>query len=229
MVAAGGDGTINAVVNELAGSTTTFGAIPLGTMNIFALQMGIPMEIRSACQILAAGKVRTIDVGKAGDHYFVCLAGIGFDAYVITKTNKILKSSLGAFSYSVAALWNFLTYRFRKIRLTIDSGPVQAGYMALIGNGKYYSSNLVITPDARFDDGLLDVILFKSRGLRHILKYVRQMSAGSLAGLENVVHFQGKHISVKRHGNHYVHFDGEHIGYTPIDISVVPNALRVVC
>ena len=229
VVAAGGDGTINAVVNQLAGSTTAFGAIPLGTMNVFALQMGLPMEIRAACQILAAGNVRTIDLGKAGTQYFACLSGIGFDAYVIARTNTTLKSLLGAFSYSVAAAWNFLTYRFRKIQLSIDNGPVETGYMVVIGNGKYYSSNVFITRDARFDDGLLDVVLFKSRRLRHMLRYVRQMSEGSLADLENVVHFRGKHISIKQHGNHYVHFDGEHIGYTPIDISVVPSALRVVC
>lgn len=230
VIAAGGDGTINSVVNGLAGSETVFGAIPLGTVNVFALQLEIPMEIRAACELIARGNVRRIDLGKINNTYFTSIAGIGFDAYVIMNANPELKKKLGAGAYVLTGISNMMKYRFRKIFLTIDNLPIRrSGYVVIIGNGKFYSANMVISPLASLDDGLLDVIIFKNRNIIDFLRYLRGIQKGNLTDFPDVEYHQGKTIAIERHGHHYIHMDGEHYGHTPATISVAPSSLKVVC
>src|SRR5438128_137829 len=99
VVAAGGDGTINDVVNGLAGTGSTLGILPVGTMNVFASELGIPGDLEEAWAIIEAGRTRTIDLALANDHYFVQLAGIGFDAQVVEATSWDWKRSFGPLSY----------------------------------------------------------------------------------------------------------------------------------
>ncbi|MFP4162923.1 MAG: YegS/Rv2252/BmrU family lipid kinase [Chitinispirillaceae bacterium] len=229
VIAAGGDGTINAVVNGLAGSRTALGVIPLGTVNVYAINLNIPMEIRSACQLIARGETRRIDLGKASDRFFTCLAGVGFDAYIVNQADKGLKKVMGAAAYILIGLKNLIRYRFAPIRLSIDDQPViRSGFIVFIANGKYYSSNMTLSSNAKLDDGLLDVIIMKDRHLLSFLGYVWGFYKGDITDHANVDYFLGRHVKVFRQGRHYVHIDGEPFGRSPMDFRVVPQALTVV-
>lgn len=229
VIAAGGDGTINSVVNGLAGSTTALGVIPLGTINLFAMELDIPIGIESACQIIGRGNTRTIDLGKVNNRFFTSLCGIGFDAYVITQTGSALKNKIGAIAYILNGIKNLIRYQFHSIRLSIDQQPTETGYIAIIGNGKHYSASILIASEASLDDGLLDIVLFKKRDALSLLRYVWDLQRGDLTALPEVKYFRGKHITVERHGHHKLHIDGEYFGRTPVEISIVPSALKVVC
>ncbi len=229
VIAAGGDGTINAVVNGLAGTETALGVVPLGTVNVYAIELGIPMEIRSACQLIAQGNTKRIDLGQADRRYFTCLAGIGFDAFVVKQADQGLKKVLGAAAYLLIGLKNLIVYKFEPIRLSVDDQPVpRSGFIVLIGNGKYYSSNLVISPQASQEDGLLDVVILKSRHIFSFLGYFWGLSRANLIEHENVEYLKGKHIRVFQQGRHHIHIDGEPIGRSPMDFKAVPKALTVV-
>ncbi len=230
VIAAGGDGTINAIINGIAGSGTTLGIIPSGTINVLALLLDIPTELRAACQVINRGKVRTIDLGKANGRYFSSLLGIGFDAYTIRTANSKLKKIIGGTVYILTGFFNLLRYHFKTIHLFIDGDMIQhTGFLVVIGNGKYYSPHIIISSNAKMDDGLLDIIIFKSRNLLRFITYFWRLHIGNLTDLPDVVHYQGKHIIVEKNGNHFVHIDGEIFGHTPVDITVVPSSLRVVC
>ncbi|MDG5813834.1 YegS/Rv2252/BmrU family lipid kinase [Chitinispirillales bacterium ANBcel5] len=229
VIAAGGDGSINAVINGLAKSEVTFGAIPLGTVNLYALQLQIPMEIRAACQLIAEGNTKKIDLGKAGNKYFTCLSGIGFDAFVIKRADTKLKKILGAAAYILVGITNFFKYSFNPVILYVDNQIVpRKGYSVIIGNGKYYSSNLIIYPDASIEDGLLDVIIFKNRSILSIVNYLRGLRKGHLTEHSDIEYYLGKSIKIDKKGKHHVHIDGEPHGQTPLDISIIPKALNVV-
>ncbi|MFP4014109.1 MAG: YegS/Rv2252/BmrU family lipid kinase [Chitinispirillaceae bacterium] len=230
VIAAGGDGTINAVVNGLAGSGTALGVIPLGTVNVYAINLDIPMEIRSACQLIARGNTRRIDLGKAAGRYFTCLAGIGFDAYIVNQADKGLKKALGAAAYILIGLKNLVRYRFSPIRLRIDDQPKERrGFIVFIGNGKYYSSNMTISSNARLDDGMLDVVIMKDRHLLSFLGYVWGFYKGDITDHANVEYHLGRQVRIFRQGRHHVHIDGEPFGRSPVDFNVEPKALTVVC
>lgn len=229
VIAAGGDGTINSVINGLAGSQTVFGAIPLGTVNVFAIQLNLPTDLRSACEVAVRGRVKRIDLGKTGDRYFSCLAGIGFDAFVIATADTKLKKIAGAGAYIISGILNLIRYRFHRIQITVDNQPVEhSGYLAIVGNGKYYSSNIIISPLAKLDDGRLDLVILKSRNIFRLVKYLWHLRKGTLIDLPDVEYYQGKEILVGKHGHHFIHTDGEYYGRSPVRITCEPQSLKVV-
>jgi diacylglycerol kinase (ATP) len=230
VIAVGGDGTINSIANGLACTETALAAIPLGTVNLFALQLDLPVDIRSACQLVARGRVRKIDLGKINNRYFSCLCGIGFDAFIINSADSNLKRSLGALAYIISGIRHLIRYSFRSIKLSIDNQPVKrSGYMILVSNGKFYSANMIISPKARIDDGLLDIVIFKNRNIFSLARYFIGFRKGNLIDFADVEYYQGKNLSIEKHGRHFIHTDGEYFGRTPVEISVVPSALKVVC
>src|SRR5580765_3064283 len=103
VVAAGGDGTINEIVNGLVGTGVTLGVLTVGTMNVFAAELGIPSELHEAWEIILPGHTREIDLARANEQYFVQLAGVGLDAQVVKETTWSMKRSLGPLSYLLSA------------------------------------------------------------------------------------------------------------------------------
>jgi YegS/Rv2252/BmrU family lipid kinase len=175
VIAAGGDGTINAVVNGLASSNVVFGIIPIGTVNLLATELDIPSDIRSACQLLVEGNVRTIDLGMINEHYFASLASVGFHAYVMKKTKPQMKKMLGALAFIFSAMQIITSYPFRSIRIKIDHETGERkGYLLVIGNGKFFSADMPVAPLARMDDHKLDLVLYKRRNLRGIFHTFRR-------------------------------------------------------
>ncbi|KMQ52197.1 Transcription regulator [contains diacylglycerol kinase catalytic domain] [Chitinispirillum alkaliphilum] len=232
VIAAGGDGTINAVINGLASSETAFGAIPLGTVNLFALQFNIPMEVRASCQVIAEGNIRTVDLGKADEHFFICLSGIGFDAFVIRNADTKLKKFLGVAAYILTGITKLPRYSFNPVKLYVETedGIFQSkGYSVIIGNGKYYSANMLIAPQGKIDDGFFDVIIFKRKSIFSFFHYIREFRKGNLTEAANVEYYRCKKVWVLKHGRHYFHIDGEPLGRTPVNYTINPAALKVVC
>jgi len=230
VIAAGGDGTINSVINGLAGTQTAFAAIPTGTVNVFALQLNIPVEIRSACELIAMGNEKYIDLGKVNERYFSCLSGIGFEAYIMNKTRPDIKGKIGPAAYVLSGIRHFFGYRFSRIYFTIDNNQQRDyGYIIVVSNGKYYSANMILSPAASMEDGLLDIIVFKSRNPISFLRYFHGIENAKLSDYPDIKLFQVKKIKIEKHGNHYVHVDGEHYGHTPVEIDVVPSSLKVIC
>ena len=123
VIAIGGDGTINEVINGLVKTDLPLAVIPSGTANVFSLEFDIPENIEKACEQIIKGNCQRIDLGKVGDKYFACMAGIGFDAYVIKHADKTLKKNWGPLSYVIVACKEFFTYKFSKIKIKVDDEP----------------------------------------------------------------------------------------------------------
>lgn len=228
VIAVGGDGTINAVINGLAGSRTALGVIPAGTVNLFCLQMNIPLDLDEACRRLARGRRITIDLGRVNGRYFTCMAGVGFDAFVIKTTDWRLKRLTGAFAYLVAGIAAFFLYPFRQVWVRIDGQPEPLrGYLVIAGNVKYYGGNMVLLPRADLQDGKLDVCIFKRRSFLNFLGYLWGLQQGALDKFLDVAYLQCRRVTVLNR-RQYLQLDGEYIGHLPVDIEVVPQALRVV-
>ncbi len=228
VVAVGGDGTINEVINGLANSEVVLGIIPLGTVNVLGIQLGLPDDIRKICEIIASGKRKKIDLGRVNERYFASIAGIGFDAYIVKKTDSRLKKIFGAFSYLFVALSELLFYRFKKITLKIDDQPIpRKGYFVIIVNGKYYGGELVVADKADISDGYLDVCIFKHKSLSSIISYMFSLRSGKIYKNMDVEYYQCKKILIFKQGRHPVHVDAEYYGKTPVKIEVCPKALTI--
>lgn len=167
VVAAGGDGTVNEVVNGLVGTRVALGVLPVGTVNIWARELGLPMDLHRVANAFLTAQLEQIDVGKAGERFFLLMAGIGFDGAVTAQINPSEKKRLGVFAYVKQTLQ--LAWRYQGVRsfICIDGQRVRGRILLLIiGNSQLYGGVVKLTADAIVNDGLLDVCVIKGSTLR---------------------------------------------------------------
>ena len=230
VVAAGGDGTINEVVNGLAGSSTTLGLLPLGTMNVFASELGIPgNRMRRCWEIIRAGHWRRVDVAHANRHCFIQLAGIGFDAQAVAGVNWQDKKNFGPLSYVISAA-KVAARRPPLLSIESEEGPVHEGSFVLVGNGRYYGGRVTVFKQAVLDDGKLDVLVFKNLGYLDIIRCLQRIFMGTHLALPDVEYFQTRRVTVRSATDEDVPFeaDGELIGYAPVTFQIGQHHLRVL-
>ena len=218
VAAAGGDGTVNEVANGLAGTDTTLGVLPIGTMNVFSKEHNLPEKLEDAWAVIRAGSQRQIDLLAANDTHFIQLAGVGLDAQVVKETPWESKKNLGPLSYLISAAQ--IAARTPPKLLIEAGGRVSEGSFVLIGNGRYYGAKLVLFPKARVDDGLLDVLIFKNIGYLDIAKYLAGVLIGRHTGMDGVEYFQVSEATVRSEQEVPVEVDGELSGALPVTFRV---------
>ena len=231
IVAAGGDGTINEVVNGIGVSDAALGVLPLGTVNVFAQELRIPRQIEAAWSVVEGGHTRTIDLARAeangSTRYFIQLAGVGFDARAVRAASWELKKSIGPLSYVWAGL-KTLSAKHVRVEVSANGGGPVGGVAVLIGNGRFYGGRFALFPKARMDDGLLDVCVFETCGYLDVLRYGQGILRGAHINLGGVKYFQAERLVCRAPGATPFELDGEDAGDAPVTFSVVPRALRVV-
>ena len=226
IVVAGGDGTINDVVNGIAGSTATLGILPVGTMNVFATELGLPKGIKECWEVIRAGATRVIDLPRAADHAFVQMAGVGFDAQALKETSWDAKRNLGPLSYVITAAQ---VAARKPPALQVESGGVtREGSFVLIGNGRYYGGPFPVFPKACLDDGLLDVLVLKNVGHLDLIRYLQGVLFGTHVDMQDVEYFQAESLTVTSGEEVPVEVDGEVIGNVPVTFQCARQALRVL-
>lgn len=227
VIAVGGDGTVSEVINGIAQSKIQFGLIPSGTADVFAHEVGIPTHRPLvACDIIIQGKTKNIDLGKAGSKYFALMAGIGFDAQVVYEVKPEVKRLLKDIAYPLTGIKTLLTYKPSLMQIKLDKQSTQ-GYFVVIGNARYYAGRFSITKKARIDDGLLDVCVFGGKTMAGFVKFIQGVITGRHLKLADVSYYRAKEISITSSQRTLVQADGEIIGKTPMNFSIVPQTLPV--
>jgi YegS/Rv2252/BmrU family lipid kinase len=228
IVAAGGDGTINGVVNGVAGSTARMGILPLGTVNVLAKEVGIPEgNLAAAWEIIVKGETLALDLPLANDQYFIQLAGVGLDAEVVRRTSHESKKNFGPLSY-ILTLVQLAAARPPKVVLETEGWPPREGCFALIGNGRLYGGPFPIFKRASLYDGLLDVVLFKNQSHWDVIRYFQAIAFGTHSELPDVEYFQTSTLRVSGNGDVPVELDGELAGSLPCEFRISPSKLNVL-
>ncbi|NLG52007.1 MAG: diacylglycerol kinase family lipid kinase [Chloroflexi bacterium] len=237
-IAVGGDGTLGEVANGLVGSDCVLGVLPAGTGNVWARMMDLPIwsiknphALLDAARILVSGDVHRIDVGKTGDRYFVLWTGIGFDAQVAREVepHRQIRRNLGNLPYLVTTLALSLVMRGTRVTIVIDGEAVrQRALLILIANAQFYGGSVMVAPEARLDDGLLDVYVFKGDNTLDLIRHLVKALLGMHRHDPKVEVYQARDIEISGSTPLPLHLDGEMSGYTPVRIQVVPKALNVV-
>ena len=218
VVAAGGDGTVNEVVNGLAGTEAALGVLPIGTMNVFSKEHDLPEKLDKAWAVIRAGNLREIDLLAANGTHFIQLAGVGLDAQVVKETTWESKKNLGPLSYLISAAQ--IAARTPPKLAVEAGGRISEGSFVLIGNGRYYGAKITLFPKARVDDGLLDVLIFKNIGYLDIAKYLAGVLVGRHTGMDGVEYFQVSEATVRSEEDVPVEVDGELSGALPVTFRV---------
>jgi YegS/Rv2252/BmrU family lipid kinase len=233
--AVGGDGTLNEVSNGVLDTPTAVGVLPYGTANVWALEMGLPLnDLAGAAAVQAQAPVRAIDVGIVtgkgfGPRAFLLSCGVGFDATVIreVEAQRSLKRRWGKLLFVAYGVRKGLQYRGRRVNVTVDGETHRRRILlALTSNAQLYGAAFRFPPDARIDDGLLDVTVLEGENALHTAWHFIRLGAGLYETSPDVQHWRGREISLSG-ASLPVHADAEPVGSTPIEIRVKPGALRV--
>jgi len=237
-IAAGGDGTISEMVNGLVGTQTALGVLPVGTGNLWAKQLGIsthtlthPWRLQDAADALVEGTIRPVDVGQVNDRYFLCWAGIGLDAQVTAEMEPRPRHTkrLGALPYAIAAILVARDFHGVRTRVSLDSNVVRGRtLLILVSNIQQYGGVFNVACEARMDDGLLDVFVFKGLGFPYAVRHLVKIISRRHLQDPQIVHRQARHIEVWTEWAVPVQADGDPIGTTPVTLRVAPLALRVL-
>ncbi len=239
VVAGGGDGTVNEVVNGIAGSDCTLGILPLGSGNDFANVLAYPKQFRKYLQVLTRQQIRSIDLGsikaidsrsKQKSKYFINAVGIGLDAEVANEAGKIHRVR-GLAKYAIAAMKVLFRYK-AEFSMVVGSEFESEGKHLLIsvGNGKSSGGGFYLTPQALLDDGLLDVCMAKDLSTPEILKIFPFVLIGKHANFQKIDIKRTRKLVVKSQANLPVHVDGEVIGLDirEITVEIMPLGIKII-
>jgi diacylglycerol kinase (ATP) len=227
VIAAGGDGTINEVVNGIAGSQVRLGILPVGTMNVFAQEIGIPLgNLEKAWDVIERGACVDVDLPLANDRHFIQLAGVGLDAEVVRKTTIDFKNALGPLSY-LLTLVQVVSVQPPRVFVEPKGMLSCEGCFVLIGNGRNYGGPFPLFKRASLYDGLLDVVVFKNQSHWDVVRYFQAIAFGTHPNLPDVDYFQTEALKIHSAGEVPMELDGESAGILPCDFSVSSFKLRV--
>jgi YegS/Rv2252/BmrU family lipid kinase len=238
VIVAGGDGTVNEVVNGLVGTDTAMGVLPVGTGNLWAKQLKVPtftlanpMRLREAASGLVTGEVKAIDVGQVDGHYFLCWASIGLDAQVTTEMEPRDRYTkrLGALPYLIAAVLVAQDFKGVETEIWLDDEVVHSRtLLVMVNNIQQYGGLLEVAPSAKLDDGLLDVFVFKGLGFRYVVRHLVKVLSQRYLQDPEIVHRQARSIEVRSEEHLPIQVDGDPLGATPSKLEVVSRALRII-
>jgi diacylglycerol kinase (ATP) len=233
LVLGGGDGSVSSVVDFLAHHDVILGLLPLGTANDFARTLGIPSDIEGACQTIAGGKVVDVDLGLAGDNYYVNVASVGLGVGATQALSPWLKKSAGPLAYPVAAIKAFLRHAPFSARLTFPDGdhePVEYGRLlqVAVGNGRFYGGGMVVAPESGIDDRSLDIYAIEMGRHRDLIGVARYLKSGDFIRSESVSQYCTERVRLETEPDLSINIDGEVVAKTPQDFSMAHNALKVL-
>ncbi len=235
VVAAGGDGTVNEVVNGLAQlpdhQCPSLGVIPLGTVNVFAKELDLPPDIDHCWELIRAGHRRRIDLARAthagGSRWFIQMAGAGLDALAISRIQLPLKRWIGPGAYLWAGLQ---AIRSPLAVIHIEGGPEPvSGQLALVGNGRFYGGRFPVFPKAQLDDGQLDLAVLVRANVLSLARATLAAARGRLLNHSGVIHQQAARFTLSGPCHSPFQVEGDNIGTLPASFEIIPGALDVLC
>jgi diacylglycerol kinase (ATP) len=244
IISLGGDGTLNEVVNGICNQNTcptkeiTVGMIPVGTGNDWGRMFGIPLVYEAAVKVIKENKTLAHDIGlisyftgeEQHKRYFINIAGLGFEAVVVQKTNNQKdkgRSNNAIYFYNL--LSSLIAYHNTPVEYEIDGKKYSAKIFSInIGNGRYCGGGMRQTPEALPDDGLFDITVIKEMGRIEIIKSLKLLYDGTILSHPKVDGYRSSNLKVTSESLLFAEADGESIGHTPLEFSIIPSGLNVV-
>jgi YegS/Rv2252/BmrU family lipid kinase len=232
LVVVGGDGTLNEVVNGVAGSGAELAVLPAGTGQDFGRTYGLPTKFDDAVRVALAGRSKTIDVGRVtyvdGVRYYANVGSAGMSGAVARRANSMSKALGGRTVFYYALVREFLAWHNTEVTITLDDGE-RRGRMhdVIVANGRWHGGGMKLAPDAKPCDGLFDVVLIGDITKLDFVTTSPKLYSGAYVGHPRVEVLRSAVVRVESAEPLPLELDGEQVGLTPATFEVVPGAIRV--
>lgn len=230
IVAVGGDGTVNEVVNGMAGGNAALGIVPAGTVNVLALELGIPFQVERACEILVAQKTLEMDLGKANDRRFVLMMGAGIDALTILNIDPKAKKRFRELAFVSTGLKQGFAQPPQPFLVQVNGEEHRVTFL-VAGNSRYYGGRFGLTTDADPTDGLLDILMFKGTTVASLGVFWLGVPTGLHLHHRDVTYVRSESAYVRPLDEAHVVWyqtDGELAGSLPATVSIDHRALKIL-
>lgn len=230
VVAAGGDGTVNEVINGLAGRDVALGLIPSGTTNVLATELGYPAGAEAIAQVLADAHERAVHFATVNGRRFSMMTGIGYDAWVVAGVDLALKKKVGKLAYVLSMLRELRRYGSRRYRVVID-GVAHEAMSAVITNGRHYAGSYILARTADIGQPALQAVLVQAPNARQFLGMLFMLPFGIVEKLSFIRSVSGRAFRVELAGSDGadpVQADGDTVTQLPADIRVEDTPSRVI-
>jgi YegS/Rv2252/BmrU family lipid kinase len=227
----GGDGTVNEIVNGIAGTESALGVIPTGSGNDFIRSVQTESDIKAMIVSTINGKEKSIDLAKVNDKYFINISSIGFDANVVYNADKFKKMPgiTGSMAYLISIVYTVFKNKICNIKIDIDGKKMDLKLLlAAVANGRYYGGGILPTPDAKLDDGLFDICLVTEMKRIQILSLFPKYVKGLHAQIKQVSFYKGKKIKIESEENFCLNIDGEILTAQTLIFEILENAIKVI-
>ncbi len=238
IITIGGDGTLNEVVNGIFSSNAclpadiTLALIPVGTGNDWGRMFGIPLDYEKAVRIISEGRQMLHDIGimsyfdgtEMKKRYFINIAGLGFESVVVKRTNyQKDRGHSGKAIYFYNLLMSLLSYKNTRAEIIVDGEKHTADVFSInVGNGRYCGGGMRQTPGALPDDGLLDVTVINGVGKLEIIRSLKMLYDGTILSHPKIDGYKCKNLKVSSDSVLWAEADGESLGNTPAEFSIIP-------
>lgn len=242
VIVGGGDGTLSAVAGVVAGSPAVMSVLPLGTANDFARSIRVPFDLEAACRVAAAGRVRAVDLARAGPRPFLNAASFGISSGLMRRlADGELKKRAGPLAYPAAAAAEVAAHQPFRARLETAEGVRELDALqVVIGNGRFHGGGRLVTPEARVDDRRLELYAVLAEAgpeesgsadrLRDVLtlaRYAFLLARGRHLEHPRIVHERTARVTISTEPPMEINADGERAGTTPATFELFPERLRV--
>lgn len=230
ILVAGGDGTVDSVVNAMAklGISLPIGILPVGTANDFSKFLGIPFDVEEACKKIINSTVTTVDLASINDKYFINVASTGLFTDVSQKTDVNLKNTIGKLAYYLKGIEELPNFRPLKVSITSQEMVFEGQmYLMLVFNGQT-AGNFSLATRADATDGMLDVIIFKAVPIYELIPLFIKVLKGEHLDSDRVIYFKTKNIHIECDEDIVTDIDGERGPDFPIDIKCIKGGLKIL-
>jgi YegS/Rv2252/BmrU family lipid kinase len=231
VVAYGGDGTVMEVVNGLIGTDIPLGILPGGTGNVLSIELDVPQSAEEAARLLVDEEqgVQQVDLGQCAETYFLLRVAVGYDAQRINLTTRELRDRFGRFAYFIAGLRAIPESRAVRYLINLDGEQLEIeGFTCLVANaGSMGIKGMSLASNVSISDGLLDIFVVRDFDFQSLTATAASIIDKPLDP-ENFLHWQAREITISTDPPQPVVGDGESWGETPIELKILPSALRVI-
>ena len=226
VVAVGGDGTIGVVAAELLGSSTALGVLPGGSIMNIPRMLGVPRDLPAAATVLATGVVRKVDVGEARGRPFFESASVGMNAAMFREAQRF---DAGDHISILRAFWVAFRYRPARMRVELDDGVIRTRALTVtVSNGPYTGTGMTVAPDARLDDGCLDIRVFEHFSKWELIRHFASIAFGRRRYVPHISTHRSRFVRISSRHPLPARADSRDLGTTPVEFRILPGALRVI-
>ena len=225
VVAAGGDGTTNDVINGL-NPGVALALFPIGTANVLSRELSIPRRPEAAAKVVLDGRTLNVTPARLNGRRFMVMAGIGYDAWVVDQVDLILKRRVGKLAYVISMIRQLFRYGQVQYRITVDGRPLDC-FSAVITNGRYYGGSFVLSREAGLAKRSLQVLMFQRPGLGFLLRCLAALVVGRMERVDGVASLSAEKVTVTAPGLEPVQADGDPVGWLPAEIELEPAPVKL--